>query len=238
MIKIFRNIRQNLLSEGKTSKYFKYAIGEIFLVVIGILIALQINNWNENRKQNDNLSSIYQIIKEDLTIDIAEIDVFIEEFETVREPAFEAVLNTNPSKEEWLKHPEYRSVLEGFKDFTINQRGFEMLKSQLNSTIIAKQNLASKINLFYNQHLVEINVANYEIMREFENNMNERKQSPWLANFILNKDIKEAVEYIVDDPIEKNRIALYYIVYRIYVKELQKFKINGEAIIKEIDAFN
>ena len=50
MIKFFRKIRQNLLSEGKTGKYLKYAIGEIVLVVIGILIALQINNWNENRK--------------------------------------------------------------------------------------------------------------------------------------------------------------------------------------------
>lgn len=50
MIKFFRKIRQNLLSEGKTGKYFKYAIGEIILVVIGILIALQINNWSENRK--------------------------------------------------------------------------------------------------------------------------------------------------------------------------------------------
>jgi hypothetical protein len=51
MIKFFRKIRRNLLSEGKTTKYFKYAIGEIVLVVIGILIALQINNWNENRKE-------------------------------------------------------------------------------------------------------------------------------------------------------------------------------------------
>jgi hypothetical protein len=50
MIKIFRNIRKNLLIENKTSKYFKYAIGEIILVVIGIIIALQINTWNENRK--------------------------------------------------------------------------------------------------------------------------------------------------------------------------------------------
>ena len=50
MIKFFRNIRKKLLSEGKTSRYFTYAIGEIILVVIGILIALQINNWNEYRK--------------------------------------------------------------------------------------------------------------------------------------------------------------------------------------------
>ncbi len=49
MIKFFRKIRQNLLMKNKTGKYFKYAIGEIVLVVIGILIALQINNWNQNR---------------------------------------------------------------------------------------------------------------------------------------------------------------------------------------------
>ena len=50
MIKFFRNIRKSLLDEGKTSKYLKYAIGEIVLVVIGILIALQINNWNSLQK--------------------------------------------------------------------------------------------------------------------------------------------------------------------------------------------
>jgi len=50
MVKIFRKIRQRLLSENKFSRYLLYAIGEIFLVVIGILIALQINNWNESKK--------------------------------------------------------------------------------------------------------------------------------------------------------------------------------------------
>ncbi len=50
MIKFFRNIRRKLLSEGKTGKYLKYAVGEIILVVIGILIALQINNWNIDQK--------------------------------------------------------------------------------------------------------------------------------------------------------------------------------------------
>ena len=68
MIKFFRNIRKTLLSEGKTSKYLKYAIGEIILVVIGILIALQVNNWNELRKHRANeklyLESLYKDILE------------------------------------------------------------------------------------------------------------------------------------------------------------------------------
>ena len=71
MIKFFRHIRQNLLKEGKTTKlsgmtqsgrYFKYAIGEIILVVIGILIALSINNWNENRKlQNEEINLLLEV---------------------------------------------------------------------------------------------------------------------------------------------------------------------------------
>ncbi|MCA0154404.1 DUF6090 family protein [Winogradskyella vincentii] len=67
MIKFFRKIRYNLMSENKTGKYFKYAIGEILLVVVGILIALQINNWNENRinanKENTILTSIHKEFK-------------------------------------------------------------------------------------------------------------------------------------------------------------------------------
>jgi len=66
MIKFFRRIRQHLLTENKFSKYLIYAIGEIVLVVIGILIALQINNWNEERKANLREHSLYQNIITDL----------------------------------------------------------------------------------------------------------------------------------------------------------------------------
>ena len=58
MINFFRKIRKDLLSGGNTSKYLKYAIGEILLVVIGILIALQVNNWNVQRI-NNNLEAEY-----------------------------------------------------------------------------------------------------------------------------------------------------------------------------------
>ena len=51
MLRFFRQIRQRLLTENKFSKYLLYAIGEILLVVIGILIALQVDSWNEERIQ-------------------------------------------------------------------------------------------------------------------------------------------------------------------------------------------
>ncbi len=70
MIKFFRKIRQKLLTENKFSTYLLYAIGEIILVVIGILIALQINNWNEERKQNQlevvYLNRLHNELKKDI----------------------------------------------------------------------------------------------------------------------------------------------------------------------------
>jgi len=68
MIKFFRKIRQNLLMENKTGKYFKYAIGEIILVVIGILIALQVNSWNENRKNSEKEITILENLKTEFVI--------------------------------------------------------------------------------------------------------------------------------------------------------------------------
>lgn len=82
MIKLFRNIRKNLLAEGKTSKYLKYAIGEIILVVIGILIALQINNTNEANKTRDKELHYLKNIKTDLLLNINNINNFIEKRET------------------------------------------------------------------------------------------------------------------------------------------------------------
>jgi hypothetical protein len=74
MIKFFRKIRQKLLMENKTGKYFKYAIGEIFLVVIGILIALQINNWNSDRINSNVEIEYLKGISSNLSMDIRELE--------------------------------------------------------------------------------------------------------------------------------------------------------------------
>lgn len=74
MIKLFRQIRKSLLMENRTSKYFKYAIGEIILVVIGILIALQINNWNENRKLNASELILLKDISKNLKSCLTELE--------------------------------------------------------------------------------------------------------------------------------------------------------------------
>jgi ribosomal protein S17E len=101
MIKLFRNIRKKLVLEkssaSSTKKYFKYAIGEIILVVIGILIALQINNWNEQRKQN-NLEQEYLIaLKTEFENNLKEVNRVLKLNEKILSNAQKLATYTGPN---------------------------------------------------------------------------------------------------------------------------------------------
>ncbi|EDM43352.1 beta-lactamase [unidentified eubacterium SCB49] len=99
MIKFFRKIRQNLISDGKTGKYLKYAIGEIILVVIGIVFALQINNWNENRKSNNILNNYYHQILTDLAKDYNRIHYDLYALETDYIETYNEFIKNLPAQE-------------------------------------------------------------------------------------------------------------------------------------------
>ncbi|MDT0558185.1 DUF6090 family protein [Ichthyenterobacterium sp. W332] len=77
MIKFFRHIRKSLIEKKQMGKYFKYAIGEIILVVIGILIALQINNWNQQQKENVFERKVLNEILSDTEEDIKQMKIAI-----------------------------------------------------------------------------------------------------------------------------------------------------------------
>lgn len=74
MLKFFRRIRQKLINEGNLTRYLLYAIGEILLVMIGILLALQVNNWNEDRKRKMGEMEYLNGFKSDLENDLAAIE--------------------------------------------------------------------------------------------------------------------------------------------------------------------
>ncbi|RNC92081.1 MAG: hypothetical protein ED555_02945 [Allomuricauda sp.] len=77
MIKFFRRIRQKLLSENRFSKYLIYALGEIILVMIGILLALQVNNWNEGKKAKANEIKLLQELRKDVAFSVSELDTVV-----------------------------------------------------------------------------------------------------------------------------------------------------------------
>lgn len=148
MIKFFRKIRQNFLSKGKTGKYFKYAIGEIILVVIGILIALQINTWKESRN-NKVLSKTYlQNIKKDLISDTATFSAGIIRYNNsllLQEDLFNIDKVNSLSTDSLLNNIYNKTIFHSARIYKIN-----------NSTYLKLNNNGFIESKFYNNIFLDI----------------------------------------------------------------------------------
>ena len=150
MINFFRKIRKQLADDNKPLKYLRYAIGEILLVVIGILIALQINNWNEERKDKklevvvlndirDNIHRNNQLIKETITT-IDQINVSAD--------SIRAYLISDGSRPLVFTNNISEALRSGTFLFRLNTDGYESLKST-GFTILDNEGLKDRIlNLF------------------------------------------------------------------------------------------
>lgn len=148
MINFFRKIRYDLMDKNKTGKYFKYAIGEIFLVVIGILIALQINNWNENRKiKIKEIKSLIELRK-DLIQNLNDINGNIISLQNCKKSNEIIIyhIENNVSYNDSLDY--HFSMLYPFITFTINQTTYETLK-QSGIELISNDSLRSSVSDIY-----------------------------------------------------------------------------------------
>lgn len=151
MLKFFRKIRYNLMNTGKTSKYFKYAIGEIILVVIGILIALQINNWNEQAKANALEDEYYCRLFEDIQQDKIQFDALKEQAQNRLKSSNEALrlLLQDKANSTKVAHAINMAINAVYIDFRANNSTFEDLKSS-NLNIIKDKSLINDLNTYYN----------------------------------------------------------------------------------------
>jgi hypothetical protein len=142
MIKFFRKVRQKLLSENKFSKYLIYAVGEIVLVVIGILIALQINNWNERQKDFAREQLILKQLRSEYTSNLEQLDEKI----LMRNEGLEAcsmMLNQ-------IDHPESANEDEFYQSFwnILRDPTFDPIKNDIVGS--------EKLRLIQNRELVRI----------------------------------------------------------------------------------
>ncbi len=151
MLRFFRKIRQKLLAEGKLKSYIFYAIGEIMLVVIGILIALQINTWNDGRKVRNLEQAYYCKFLEDINQDVAHIKGLIES-NKVRIKSSNELINLlqqkNPSRKEVVKKMAGATSKTTFT-FKPSMAAFEDLKSSGNLKIIKDISIKNGLINYY-----------------------------------------------------------------------------------------
>jgi len=217
----------------------RYAIGEIVLVVIGILIALQINNWNENRKLHNTINNIYSIIKSDLQADIKVIDVIVDYMENA-DSVFKRVISNTMTFEDYKNCESCCFILRGYQDVVLKKRGLKLLQD--NSTLFdtQKDSLIINIDSFYSNYNTELDVALEEMSNDFRNNyMYWKNNMPWFNNYYtvngkysINDDL---INYLLTSDY-RNRVGSFYLLhYQIYLIHLKNYKEDALKIIKNIE---
>ena len=156
MINFFRKIRKQLADDNKPLKYMRYAIGEIVLVVIGILIALSINTWNEGRKSlKDETLYLSRLLSENKQ-DINTFSQFIRKLEKGNETIenFSNSLKSKTINDSLLIHSanEYFKYGSIFPIFSSSSSTFEDLSSTGNLKVITNRNLRDSIVQHYAKH--------------------------------------------------------------------------------------
>lgn len=130
MIRFFRSIKSNLVQDGKAGKYLAYALGEIVLVVIGIILAVQINNWIENEKRQNLQVEILREIQKNLEGDLREVNDELENYTLMQE--YDSSLLTSAQQNLPFNDPlggyAYSLEISGHMNPTLS--GYEMLKSK------------------------------------------------------------------------------------------------------------
>ncbi|MCZ4408210.1 DUF6090 family protein [Cryomorphaceae bacterium 1068] len=236
MIKFFRHIRQKLLIENKASKYLLYAFGEIILVVIGILIALQINNWNESRKLENKVASIYAIVKSDLQLDMENIDYVLEAM-LPEDTLLGIILEGRMTRELYENCDNCEFVVGGFPDITLRSRGLTLLEE--NSTIFdaQKDSLFIQISEFYSYYFTEIEVDMEEIEMDYSDNFAFWKTNKtWFADNIHSIKNDDFVQYALTDPDYINRVASWRRLYfQNYLSHLKEYKESALILIADLD---
>lgn len=223
------------METGKTTKYLKYAIGEIVLVMVGILLALQVSNWNEKRIQNQTLKNIYAIIAEDLKNDIEDINVILKN-KKEKEPVFNKVLDGLMTKEDYNNCDRCQWLIIGSPDLTIEKRGYNLLNNFETSKIKADP-LTIKIVQFYTKQLTDLNVDNELRSSDIANNINDWKDNyDWYSDYITSRNIDGFIEYALNNHDYINRTANYFMLnYTVYIPKLESFNSEAQDILKQLE---
>jgi len=240
MLNFFRKIRATILSEGKTGKYIKYTTGEILLVVIGILIALSINNWNEQQKLNRYERKMLNEIHASLQGDYERCQVALEQLN--------ALSNANDSIIRFIKTEltEVTTVVNYFDITSLNMQiefqtsAYESLKSK-GLDIISNDSLRIDLSNLYDFEYPRI-------MADFSNyNIHLRNEwRPFMLNnfqFKVESNSNQITRYPIDldklisDPKMENILILNRFLANTQANNLQYVMNELKTIADRIENF-
>jgi len=220
---------------GQAGKYFKYAIGEIVLVVIGILIALSINNWNEKQKNEIKIKTLFNEVLKDLEHDIRTIDgimFFLNRKDSIAQLILDSDYTIDETK--GFEHGELNSFFDMSDYFSQSNNGYNSLMNAINYVPEKFTSTLKNLKPLYGFKAQKI----YDSMESIISLADEIKENltfnqPWYHDVLMNKPNEEARVFI-ESPMYKNMVALYKDRVNVYRTRLNFIKHTSIVSYAEI----
>ncbi|NND77820.1 MAG: hypothetical protein HKN39_06520 [Flavobacteriales bacterium] len=246
MNKFYRQIRQTLFMEKNPGQYLKYAIGEIVLVVIGILIALSINNWNQQRIENNKSVELLKGITKDLRTDIANHDRMSIHYEN-RIAFFDRhMVKTDFSS---TSIDTILALFDGSTGFfNVTDQSYQKVKNLGISMISQNDSLTDRINIYYT-----LSKETTELMGDYDFQQTEEENDFWMKeqitvehNFGLAEQIPllqdrseqrmNALE-LISSPQGRNYLKMEYLRKKMILSYQQRARAQAQELLDDIEEY-
>jgi ABC-type antimicrobial peptide transport system permease subunit len=229
------------MNKNKFSKYLLYAIGEIVLVVIGILIAVQINNWNTNKNEITRLNSILNIVKADLIKDTLNILRPLELYEEKNTQILNILENdlsiSSLDTITELNNKNYnslRNLITTYDLFQMQNKGISLLKNiatnieyEKDTLITSLINSHSEYKLYFDEDNKGMTKLNDQIIEDYE------KQS-WFTDWLLRKYNQDMYHYFYNDEF-KRKAGRYRMYSNQFLRDLKEYDSLSKTYITIIE---
>jgi len=220
---------------SKFGKFVRYGIGEVFLLIVGILIALSINNWNDGRKDRKRLEDILMLVQTDLSSNVVEAQNLIKGYTTELD-YMALVFSDTTGDDVRFATPEVFSMNTGFADLVLRDRGFNLLKQYTMSHDVTDDSLIMQIDAFYTQmerynKLMSDMLATdaMETLRYYRDN------KKWFSLYAQGNITREIAADIFNDQTTQNRLLHYKILIEgNYLRLLSSFTEQGKILTSKL----
>ena len=232
MIKFFRKIRQNLLTENKFSKYLLYAIGEIVLVVIGILIALSISNQNQQRINEKKIASILEEIQNDLIKDI-EYSKIIFDYQIYTDSIAKLILNDKYTYDDY-NTGNYATIGYNYRDFNTISNGYDNFKRNIDNVPDKYSSIIKDLKKLYETNKTTVDVYNERIRSTVYKNIDESSNFNWYQEQAKGLVSEEEINYRLIDNHYKNMVIKYMNDRVNLFSKCKEYKIDAISLYNKI----
>lgn len=223
------------MNKKRLANYVLYAIGEIILVVIGILIAVAINNWNEGRKEDKRLTTYLKDYRNDLLFDTLVVGRNIKLLDE-KKKAFDLVLSDSLNKEVLFANPLTFSLTTTHSPFKLQNKGYNELKNFADRDNNLVDSLVNTIIANHAAYDDLIEQTQSRINNDIDDNLSYLKNNKkWVADLLTGNLTDEVIDYFLSKEY-RNRAALHYVLaYGNLYQFLKRYQTYAEDMILQID---